>query len=139
MEMLDRSGIEIAGREAVVIGRSTIVGKPMALMLLARSATVTICHSKTQNLTAHSKRADIVVAAVGKPGVLTGDMLKPGAVVVDVGMNRLPDGKLVGDVDFASASAVASRITPVPGGVGRMTVAMLISNTVTAAERLIQS
>jgi methylenetetrahydrofolate dehydrogenase (NADP+)/methenyltetrahydrofolate cyclohydrolase len=121
----------------VVIGRSTIVGKPMALMLLARSATVTICHSKTKNLATHTQRADIVVAAVGKPGVLTGSMLKPGAVVVDVGMNRLPDGKLAGDVDFASASAVASRITPVPGGVGRMTVAMLISNTVTAAERSI--
>jgi methylenetetrahydrofolate dehydrogenase (NADP+)/methenyltetrahydrofolate cyclohydrolase len=114
-----------------------IVGKPMALMLIARDATVTVCNSKTRELRDFTARADIVVVAAGRPGLVTGAMLKPGAVVVDVGINRLPNGKLVGDVDFASASGIASRITPVPGGVGRMTVAMLIGNTITAAERSI--
>ena len=134
MAMLDSVGLALDGIHAVVIGRSVTVGKPMALMLIARGATVTVCNSKTRNLQGHTSRADLVVVAVGKPGVVNGSMLKPGAVVIDVGINRLPDGKLAGDVDFASASQVASRITPVPGGVGRMTVAMLIANTVTAAE-----
>lgn len=135
MVMLERENIALEGRNAVVIGRSVIVGKPMALMLIARGATVTVCNSKTRDLREHTSRADILVAAVGKAGLVTGSMLKPGAVVIDVGVNRLPDGKLAGDVDFASASQVASRITPVPGGVGRMTVAMLLANTITAAER----
>lgn len=135
--MLDRAGIAVEGRDAVILGRSAIVGKPLALMLIARGATVTVCSSKTRDLREHVKRADILVAAVGKPALVNGSMLKPGAVVIDVGINRLPDGKLVGDVDFASACQVASRITPVPGGVGRMTVAMLMANTVTAAERIV--
>ncbi len=135
MTMLDHEKLAVEGRTAVVIGRSVIVGKPMALMLIARGATVTVCNSKTRELQEFTSRADIVVAAAGKPGLVNGSMLQPGAVVIDVGINRLPDGKLVGDVDFASASLVASRITPVPGGVGRMTVAMLIANTVMAAER----
>jgi len=135
MTMLDHERIAVEGRTAVVIGRSVIVGKPMALMLIAGGATVTVCNSKTRDLREYTSRADIVVAAAGKPGLVKGSMLKPGAVVIDVGINRLPDGKLVGDVDFSSASQVASRITPVPGGVGRMTVAMLIANTVMAAER----
>lgn len=133
MTMLEREGIEIEGRDAVVIGRSVIVGKPIALMLIARGATVTVCNSKTRDLGLYTSRADIVVVAAGKPGVVNGAMLKRGAVVIDVGINRLPNGKLAGDVDFDSAATVASRITPVPGGVGRMTVAMLISNTVSAA------
>ncbi len=136
MTMLEREKIAVEGRSAVVIGRSAIVGKPMALMLIARGATVTVCNSKTRELQAYTSRADILVAAAGKPGLVTGSMVKPGAVVIDVGINRHPDGELIGDVDFASASLVASRITPVPGGVGRMTVAMLIANTVTAAERV---
>jgi methylenetetrahydrofolate dehydrogenase (NADP+)/methenyltetrahydrofolate cyclohydrolase len=135
MAMLDYENIAIEGSSAVVIGRSVIVGKPMALMLIASGATVTVCNSKTRDLQEYTSRADIVVVAAGKPGLVTGTMLKHGAVVIDVGINRLPDGKLAGDVDFASASRVASRITPVPGGVGRMTVAMLIGNTITAAER----
>jgi methylenetetrahydrofolate dehydrogenase (NADP+)/methenyltetrahydrofolate cyclohydrolase len=135
MTLLDRSGIEIEARQAVVIGRSTIVGKPMALMLMARGATVTICHSKTRELGEHTRRADILVAAAGRAGLVTADMVKPGATVVDVGINRLPGGKLAGDVDFASVRAVAGYITPVPGGVGPMTVAMVIANTVLAAER----
>lgn len=135
MRMLDHEKIALEGCNAVVIGRSVIVGKPMALLLLARGATVTVCHSRTRNLSEHTMGADVVVAAVGRAGLVAGDMLKPGAVVIDVGINRLPNGKLAGDVDFASASSVASRITPVPGGVGRMTVAMLILNTVAAAER----
>ncbi len=134
--MLEREAIAVEGRDVVVIGRSVTVGKPVALMLLARGATVTVCHSKTLDLRNHTSRADILVVAVGKPGLVDGSMLKPGAVVIDVGINRLPNGKLTGDVDFASASQVASRITPVPGGVGRMTVAMLLENTVSAAERL---
>jgi methylenetetrahydrofolate dehydrogenase (NADP+) / methenyltetrahydrofolate cyclohydrolase len=134
--LLERAGIRLEGRHAVVIGRSAIVGKPMALMLLARGATVTVCHTRTRDLPEHVRRADIVVAAAGRAGVVTGDMIKPGAAVVDVGINRLPDGKLAGDVDFAAASAVAAWITPVPGGVGPMTVAMVIANTVKAAERV---
>ena len=137
MTMFDHEKISVEGSNAVVIGRSVIVGKPMALMLIARGATVTVCNSKTRELREYTSRADIVVAAAGKPGLVKGSMLKPGAVVIDVGINRLPNGKLAGDVDFASASRVASRITPVPGGVGRMTVAMLIANTITAAERSI--
>jgi methylenetetrahydrofolate dehydrogenase (NADP+)/methenyltetrahydrofolate cyclohydrolase len=137
MTMLDYARVSIEGRSAVVIGRSAIVGKPLALMLIARGATVSVCSSKTPDLRQYSLMADILVVAVGNPGLVDGSMIKPGAVVIDVGINRLPGGKLVGDVDFASASHVASRITPVPGGVGRMTVAMLLENTVTAAERSI--
>jgi methylenetetrahydrofolate dehydrogenase (NADP+)/methenyltetrahydrofolate cyclohydrolase len=133
--LLERAGVALEGRHAVVVGRSAIVGKPMALMLIARGATVTVCHTRTRDLPEHTRRADILVAAAGRPGLITGDMLKRGAAVVDVGINRLADGKLAGDVDFASASAVAGWITPVPGGVGPMTVAMVITNTVHAAER----
>ena len=135
MKMLESIGYELRGRNAVVIGRSNIVGKPMALMLLQRSATVTICHSATRDLKAHTLQADLVVAAVGKRNVLTADMVKPGAVVIDVGMNRNDEGKLCGDVDFAGVSQVAGWITPVPGGVGPMTRAMLLVNTLEAAER----
>lgn len=134
MTMIDHEGIALDGCHAVVVGRSVAVGKPTALMLIARGATVTVCNSKTRDLARHTREADVVVVAVGKPGVVTGAMLKPGAAVFDVGINRLPDGKITGDVDFASASAVAARITPVPGGVGRMTVAALIANTVAASE-----
>lgn len=137
--LLERGGIVMDGRDAVVVGRSAIVGKPMALMLMARGATVTICHSRTRDLAEHTRRADILVAATGRAGLITGDMVKPGAAVIDVGINRLPDGKLAGDVDFAAARAVAGCITPVPGGVGPMTVAMVIANTVLAAERRIQA
>ena len=133
--LLERAGVRLEGSHAVVIGRSAIVGKPMALMLLARGATVTICHTRTRDLAAHTRRADILVAAAGRAGMVSGDMVKPGAAVMDVGINRLPNGKLAGDVDFAAASAVAEWITPVPGGVGPMTVAMVIANTVRAAER----
>jgi methylenetetrahydrofolate dehydrogenase (NADP+) / methenyltetrahydrofolate cyclohydrolase len=135
MKMLESIGYELRGRNAVVIGRSNIVGKPMALMLLQKSATVTICHSATRDLKAHTLRADVVVAAVGKRNVLTADMVKPGAVVIDVGMNRNEEGKLCGDVDFAGVREVAGWITPVPGGVGPMTRAMLLVNTLEAAER----
>lgn len=135
MTMLDYARVPIEGRSAVVVGRSAIVGKPLALMLIARGATVSVCSSKTADLRQYTSMADILVVAVGNPGLIDGSMIKPGAVVIDVGINRLPGGKLVGDVHFASASRVASRITPVPGGVGRMTVAMLLENTVTAAER----
>jgi methylenetetrahydrofolate dehydrogenase (NADP+)/methenyltetrahydrofolate cyclohydrolase len=134
--LLERAGILLEGRQAVVMGRSPIVGKPMALMLMARGATVTICHSRTQDLAEHTRRADVLVAAIGKPRLVTRDMVKPGAAVIDVGINRLPDGKLAGDVDFAAVSEHAGWITPVPGGVGPMTVAMLIANTVRSAERL---
>jgi methylenetetrahydrofolate dehydrogenase (NADP+)/methenyltetrahydrofolate cyclohydrolase len=134
MKMLEAIGFDLRGKEAVVIGRSNIVGKPMAMMLLQKNATVTICHSATADLAAHTRRADVVVAAVGKRNVLTADMVKPGAVVIDVGMNRNDAGKLCGDVDFAGVSAVAGWITPVPGGVGPMTRAMLLSNTIDAAE-----
>ncbi|MDB5810387.1 MAG: Bifunctional protein FolD [Betaproteobacteria bacterium] len=135
MTMLDYAKVPIEGRSAVVIGRSAIVGKPLALMLIARGATVTVCSSKTPDLKQYTSMAEILAVAVGRPGLVDGTMIKPGAVVIDVGINRLPGGKLVGDVDFESASRVASCITPVPGGVGRMTVAMLLENTVTAAER----
>jgi methylenetetrahydrofolate dehydrogenase (NADP+)/methenyltetrahydrofolate cyclohydrolase len=140
MEMLKAEGVSLKGREAVVVGRSNIVGKPMAMLLIGASATVTVCHSQTRDLAFHTRRADILVAAVGKPKMITGDMVKPGAVVIDVGINRLQDGpdagKLCGDVDFASAKEVASLITPVPGGVGPMTITMLLANTIEAAERL---
>ena len=134
MKMLEAIGCDPKGKHAVVIGRSNIVGKPMAMMLLQASATVTICHSATPDLAHHTKQADIVVAAVGKRNVLTADMVKPGAVIIDVGMNRDDHGKLCGDVDFAGVSAVAGAITPVPGGVGPMTRAMLLVNTIEAAE-----
>lgn len=135
MRLLDESQVELAGKKAVVIGRSDIVGKPMAALLLQRNATVTICHSYTQNVAEECREADIVVVAVGKPGFIKGEWLKPGSTVIDVGINRLPTG-LVGDVDFPSAAEVAGKITPVPGGVGPMTIAMLLSNTVQAAKRL---
>lgn len=139
MTLLDRAGIEIDARQAVVVGRSTIVGKPMALMLMARGATVTICHSRTPDLAAHTRRADILVVAAGRAGLVTGGMVKAGAAVIDVGINRLPGGGLAGDVDFATARPVAGHITPVPGGVGPVTVAAVIANTVLAAERSIAS
>jgi methylenetetrahydrofolate dehydrogenase (NADP+)/methenyltetrahydrofolate cyclohydrolase len=135
MAMLDHIGAALEGREAVVVGRSNIVGKPMALLLLQRSATVTICTSRTRDLASHTRRADVLVVAAGKPRLVTGGMIKPGATVIDVGINRSAEGKLVGDVDFASAREVAGWITPVPGGVGPMTIAMLLANTVRAAER----
>jgi methylenetetrahydrofolate dehydrogenase (NADP+)/methenyltetrahydrofolate cyclohydrolase len=134
MELLHRSNIEIAGKECVVIGRSNIVGKPMALLLLSENGTVTVCHSKTKDLKEVCKRADILVVAIGKADFVTSDMVKEGAVVIDVGMNRNAEGKLTGDVDFASVSNVASYITPVPGGVGPMTITMLLQNTLRAAE-----
>ena len=136
MKMLDSIGYELKGKYAVVIGRSNIVGKPMALMLLQKNATVTICHSATQNLKAITLQADVIVAAVGKRNILTADMVKPGAVVLDVGMNRNEEGKLCGDVDFAGVEQVAGYITPVPGGVGPMTITMLLINTLEAAERI---
>lgn len=136
MEMLHRTGIDLSGKEAVVVGRSNIVGKPMAMLLLQKNATVTICHSRTANLAEHTRRADVLVAAVGKPRFITADMVKPGAVVIDVGINRV-DGKVVGDVDFDAVREVASWITPVPGGVGRMTITMLLANTIEAAERMV--
>jgi methylenetetrahydrofolate dehydrogenase (NADP+)/methenyltetrahydrofolate cyclohydrolase len=135
MKMLESIGYDLRGKHAVVIGRSNIVGKPMAMMLLAKNATVTICHSATQDLAALTRQADVVVAAVGKRNILTADMVKPGAVVIDVGMNRRDDGKLAGDVDFEGVKEVAGWITPVPGGVGPMTRAMLLANTLEAAER----
>jgi methylenetetrahydrofolate dehydrogenase (NADP+) / methenyltetrahydrofolate cyclohydrolase len=135
MKLLEKSGVEIEGKHAVVVGRSNIVGKPMALMLLQKNATVTICTSKTVDLAKFTRDADILVVATGKPQMITGDMIKPGAAVIDVGINRLANGKLVGDVDFDSASAVAGWITPVPGGVGPMTITMLVASTVMAAER----
>jgi methylenetetrahydrofolate dehydrogenase (NADP+)/methenyltetrahydrofolate cyclohydrolase len=135
MKMLESIGYDLRGKHAVVIGRSNIVGKPMAMMLLAKSATVTICHSATQDLGAITRQADVIVAAVGKRNLLTADMVKPGAVVIDVGMNRKDDGKLAGDVDFDGVKEVAGWITPVPGGVGPMTRAMLLANTLEAAER----
>ena len=134
--MLKHAGISISGKEAVVVGRSNIVGRPMAMLLLQENATVTICHSRTANLAEHTRRADILVAAIGKPRFITADMVKEGAVVVDVGINRV-DGKLCGDVDFEAVSERASWITPVPGGVGKMTIAMLMDNTVSAAEKVL--
>ena len=136
MKMLESIGYELKGKHAVVIGRSNIVGKPMAMMLLQKNATVTICHSATTDLKAITLQADVIVAAVGKRNVLTAHMVKPGAVVLDVGMNRNDEGKLCGDVDFESVEKVASYITPVPGGVGPMTITMLLVNTLEAAERL---
>jgi len=136
MKMLETTGQDLRGKHAVVIGRSNIVGKPMALLLLQKNATVTICHSATRDLAAHTRTADVVVAAVGKRNVLTADMVKPGAIVIDVGMNRDDAGKLCGDVDFAGVREVAGWITPVPGGVGPMTRAMLLVNTMEAAERV---
>ena len=135
MKMLEHIGYNLRGKHAVVIGRSNIVGKPMALMLLQQNATVTVCHSATVDLKFHTLQADVIVAAVGKRNVLTADMVKPGAVVLDVGMNRDDDGKLCGDVDYAAVSQVASYITPVPGGVGPMTITMLLVNTLESAER----
>jgi methylenetetrahydrofolate dehydrogenase (NADP+)/methenyltetrahydrofolate cyclohydrolase len=135
MCLLDYLKIPIEGQNAVVIGRSNIVGKPLALMLLARSATISICTSKTRNLSQYTLLADILVVATGKPRLVTGPMVKEGAVVIDVGINRLGDGKLVGDVDFDSVQARAGWITPVPGGVGPMTITMLLANTIQAAER----
>lgn len=134
MQLLRRSGIEVAGRECVVVGRSNIVGKPMALLLLEANGTVTVCHSRTVALPDVCRRADILVCAVGRPGFITADMVKPGATVIDVGINRLPDGHLAGDVDFAGVERVAGAITPVPGGVGPMTITMLLENTLRAAE-----
>ena len=136
MKMLEYEGVAIEGRHVVIVGRSNIVGKPMAMLMLKAGGTVTVCHSKTRDLSKFTRDADILVAAVGKPCMITGDMIKPGAVVIDVGINRLPDGKLAGDVDYASASRVAAAITPVPGGVGPMTITMLLGNTLRAAENL---
>lgn len=137
MRLLEHGGVPLAGRHAVVIGRSNIVGKPLALLLLQKDATVTICHSKSDDLQAFARGADILVAAVGRAKLVTGAMVKPGACVIDVGINRLADGSLCGDVDYASASAVAGWITPVPGGVGPMTIAMLLENCLRAARATI--
>lgn len=136
IKLIESTGIDLRGKHAVVMGRSNNVGKPMALMLLQKNATVTICHSATRDLKAHTLQADVIVAAVGRRNTLTADMVKPGAVVLDVGMNRNEQGKLCGDVDFAGAREVAGWITPVPGGVGPMTVTMLLVNTLEAAERI---
>jgi methylenetetrahydrofolate dehydrogenase (NADP+) / methenyltetrahydrofolate cyclohydrolase len=135
MKLIESTGINLRGKHAVVIGRSNTVGKPMALMLLAAHATVTICHSATEDIKKHTLQADVVVAAVGRRNVLTADMVKPGSIVIDVGMNRDDNGKLCGDVDFAAIKEVASYITPVPGGVGPMTITMLLVNTLNSAER----
>ncbi len=135
MALLERSGIDVCGKECVVVGRSNIVGKPQAMLLLHKSGTVTVCHSRTRNLPEVCRRADILVAAIGKPEFFTAEYVKEGAVVIDVGMNRRPDGKLCGDVDFASVEPLASYITPVPGGVGPMTITMLMQNTLTAAKK----
>lgn len=135
MKMLEHAAIDPAGKEVVIIGRSNIVGKPLSMLLLAKSATVTVCHSRTRDLAFHTQRADILVVAIGKAKMITGDMVKPGAVVIDVGINRGPDGKLCGDVDYDSCKTAASYITPVPGGVGPMTITMLLANTIEAAER----
>ncbi len=133
MILLERAGVPIAGRHAVVLGRSSIVGKPAALMLLERNATVTVCHSRTADLAAMTRQADILLSAIGRPRMITADMIKPGAAVIDIGINRLPDGKLCGDVDFDVVRQKAGWITPVPGGVGPMTVAMVIANVISAA------
>jgi len=149
MKMFEAYGIDLKGANAVVIGRSNIVGKPMALLLLEAGATVTICHSKTRDLAAHTRNADVVVAATGLRNILTAEMVKPGAIVIDVGVNRVPGKgldasgspkrRLVGDVAYEEAAAIADAITPVPGGVGRMTVAMLMANTVLAAKRALDA
>ena len=138
MKLIESTGINLKGKHAVVIGRSNTVGKPMAMMLLAANATVTICHSATPDMKVHTLQADVVVAAVGKRNVLTADMVKPGAVVIDVGMNRDGNGKLCGDVDFEAIKPIASHITPVPGGVGPMTITMLLVNTLISAERTVR-
>ncbi len=138
MAILEAEGVNPWARHAVVVGASNIVGKPVAALLLQKGATVTLCNSKTQNLADHTGRADILVVAVGKPGLVTGAMVKPGAVVIDVGINRLPDGRLAGDCDFPSLRGVAARATPVPGGVGPMTITMLLANTIRAAELALQ-
>lgn len=135
MKMLESENVSLWGAEVVIVGASNIVGKPMAMLALAAGATVTLCNSKTRDLGAQTRRADVLIVATGKPGMVTGNMIKPGAVVIDVGINRNEQGKLVGDVDFASAKEVAGAITPVPGGVGPMTIAMLLVNTLEAAER----
>jgi len=135
IEILDHYGVDLKGAEAVVVGRSRIVGKPLAQLLLGRHATVTMCHTRTRDLAGHTQRAEVLAVAAGRPGVVTGGMVKPDAVVVDVGVNRLPDGKLAGDVDFATVSPRVRAITPVPGGVGPMTIAMLMRNTLEAARR----
>ena len=137
LHMIKSTGVNLSGKEAVVIGRSNIVGKPMAMLLLKENCTVTICHSRTQNLAEHTRRADILVAAVGKAGFVTADMVKPGAIVIDMGINRV-DGKVKGDVDFDAVKEVVGWITPVPGGVGKMTITMLLMNTVEAAERMLK-
>jgi methylenetetrahydrofolate dehydrogenase (NADP+)/methenyltetrahydrofolate cyclohydrolase len=136
MKILEHEGVAVQGAHVVVVGRSNIVGKPMAMLLINAGATVSVCHSKTRDLGAITRQGDVLIVAVGRPRLVTGDMVKPGAVVIDVGVNRLPDGSLAGDVDFASAARVASRISPVPGGVGPMTIAMLLANTVKSAERV---
>ena len=136
MKMLESANVPLKGAEVVIVGRSNIVGKPMAMLLLAKSCTVTICHSQSRDLAFHTRRADILVAAVGRAKMITGDMIKPGATVIDVGINRTAEGKLCGDVDFESARKVAGVITPVPGGVGPMTITMLLTNTLEAAERV---
>lgn len=138
MKMLESIDYPIKGAKAVIVGASNIVGKPMAMLLLMTGATITVCNSKTRDLAHHTKDADILIVATGKPKMITGDMIKPSAIVIDVGINRLPDGKLCGDVDFESAKEVASYITPVPGGVGPMTITMLLMNTLEAAERSIK-
>jgi methylenetetrahydrofolate dehydrogenase (NADP+)/methenyltetrahydrofolate cyclohydrolase len=135
LEVLDHYGAPLVGAEAVVLGRSRLVGKPLAQLLLGRHATVTTCHTRTRDLAAHTRRADVLCVAAGRAGMVTGDMVKPGAWVIDVGINRLDTGKLAGDVDFASVEKVAHAVTPVPGGIGPMTVAMLMRNTLAAAER----
>lgn len=135
MELIHSTGIQVEGKDCVVVGRSNIVGKPMAMLLLHENGTVTVCHSRTQNLTEVTRRADILVAAVGKPNFITAEMVKEGAVVIDVGMNRDENGKLCGDVDFEAVGEVAGAITPVPGGVGPMTITMLLRNTITAAKK----
>ena len=134
--MFEEYGIDIEGKNAVVIGRSNIVGKPLAQCLLSKNATVTICHSKTKNINEITKKADIVITALGKPGFLKADMIKDGAIVIDVGINRTDEGKIIGDVDFDNVSKKASYITPVPGGVGPMTIAMLMTNVVKAAKNV---
>ena len=137
LHMIKSTGVDLNGKEAVVIGRSNIVGKPMAMLLLRENCTVTLCHSRTRNLEEHTRRADVLVAAVGKAGFVTADMVKPGAIVIDVGINRV-DGKVRGDVDFDAVKEIAGWITPVPGGVGKMTITMLLMNTVEAAERTLK-
>lgn len=139
MELIAESGVEVEGKNCVVIGRSNIVGKPMSMLLLHKNGTVTICHSRTKNLAEITRNADILVAAVGRAHFVTADMVKPGAVVIDVGMNRLEDGKLAGDVDFDAVEPIAAAITPVPGGVGPMTISMLMRNTLTAAKRAFEA